>query len=107
MPSPAAVFDALVARPWREAPAAGQGALLQSSRNWTMLDAALQVLDGGELHAGVAAQWRASLRAFADAHAGAKDADRQAAAAHVRRYLDNPASVKLRPLPTIPPGAPI
>ncbi|MBL8263301.1 MAG: zinc-dependent metalloprotease [Xanthomonadaceae bacterium] len=107
VPSPADVFDALVARPWREAPAAGQGALLQSSRNWTMLDAALLALDGGELHAGVAAQWRASLRAFADAHAGAKDADRQAAAAQVRRYLDNPASVKLRPLPTIPPGAPI
>jgi hypothetical protein len=72
-----------------------------------MLDAALLALDGGELHPGVAAQWRASLRAFADAHAGAKDADRQAAAAHVRRYLDNPASMKLRPLPTIPPGAPI
>jgi hypothetical protein len=107
VPSPAGVFDALVARPWRESSAAGQGALLQSSRNWTMLDAALLALDGGELHPGVAAQWRASLRAFADAHAGAKDADRQAAAAHVRRYLDNPASMKLRPLPTIPPGAPI
>ena len=107
VPSPAEVFDALVARPWREAPAAGQGALLQSSRNWTMLDAALLALEGGELHSGVAAQWRASLRAFADANAGSKDVDRQAAAAHVRRYLDNPASVKLRPLPTIPPGAPI
>ena len=107
VPSPADVFDALVARPWREAPAAGQGALLQASRNWTMLDAALLALDGGALHPGVAAQWRASLRAFADAHAGSKDADRQAAAAQVRRYLDNPASVKLRPLPTIPPGAPI
>lgn len=107
VPSPPDVFDALVARPWREAPAAGQGALLQSSRNWTMLDAALLALDGGELHPGVAAQWRASLRAFADENAGSKDVDRQAAAAHVRRYLDNPASVKLRPLPTIPPGAPI
>ena len=106
-PSVTQVFDALVAAPWRETPAAGQGALVQSARDWTMLDASLLLLDGGELHPAVSAEWRAALEAFVRENAASKLDDRREAATRVRRYLDDPSSVKLRPLPAIPPGAPI
>ena len=106
-PSVREVFDALVASPWREPQAAGQGALVQSARDWTMLDAALLLLDGGELHPAVAAEWRSALEAFAGENATSRQSDRREAAVRVRRYLDDPGSVKLRPLPAIPPGAPI
>ena len=51
-------------------------------------------------------QWQAGL---ADARQGgpADRASRAEAAALIARYLANPKSVTLRPLPEVPPGAPI
>jgi hypothetical protein len=107
VPAPRDLFDALIAASWRESGTAH--ALVRRSRNWVLLDAALNLLADGQLHATVDADWRARLRGFADELAAqpAANADAREAARLIRRYLDAPEAVKLRPLPTIPPGAPI
>ncbi|MBK7043082.1 MAG: zinc-dependent metalloprotease [Rhodanobacteraceae bacterium] len=107
MPSLREVFDVLVASPWREAGRTNMR--VRSTRNWVLLDAALNLLAGSQLHATVDAEWRGRLRAFA-AELGAMPAtniDAGEGARLIVRYLDAPETVKLRPLPTIPPGAPI
>jgi hypothetical protein len=105
-PSPRALFDALVASAWRES---GGEPMLRRTRNWVLLDAALNLLAGAQLHAAVDADWRARLREFAQELAArpAADADAREAARLITRYLEAPETVKLRPLPPIPPGAPI
>lgn len=106
-PSPHDVFAALVAAAWREA--GGERALVRRTRNWVLLDAALNLLAGGQLHATVDADWRAHLRAFAGELAAqpVANADAHEAARLIVRYLDAPETVKLRALPSVPPGAPI
>lgn len=107
VPSPRDLFDALVATPWRDSGASR--ALVRRTRNWVLLDAALNLLAGGQLHAAVDADWRARLRALADELAAqpAANADAREAARLITRYLDAPDAVKLRPWPHVPPGAPI
>ena len=103
-------IEELLAASWRQPIPADAGlAQVQRSVNWVVLDALLALLDGGELHASVDAELRAQLRSLA-AWANGRgdiDADLVAAADRIARYLADPASVKLRALPTIPPGAPI
>jgi hypothetical protein len=77
-----------------------------------VLDAMLQALEGGKLHANVDADLRQQLRGFAawlkaNPGKGTTAASRAQAADHVLHYLADPRSVKLRALPAIPPGAPI
>lgn len=91
------------------APAA---AAIQLTANWTTLDALLATLDGGQLHSAVEAEVRAQLqqwqRWLAQNPGSAEQAqNRREAAALIGRYLADPRAVKLRPLPPIPPGAPI
>jgi hypothetical protein len=107
VPSPRDLFEALVAAPWRESGASR--ALVRRTRNWVLLDAALNLLAGGQLHAAVDADWRARLRAFAAELAAqpAANADAREAARLITRYLEAPDTVKLRPWPHVPPGAPI
>lgn len=102
IPSVHEVFQALLAQPWQQ-----RGPLLLSTRNWTLLDAALLTLDSGNLHPAVAAQWRSALGELAKQLTGSKDADQNEAGRYIQRYLADPNSVKLRPLATIPPGSPI
>ncbi len=88
------------------------GEAVQLAANWIVLDTALAVLDDGKLHASVAAELRARLLGWQDwlaDHAGrGKVGDnRRDAAGYLARYLADPVSVKRRPLPVIPPGAPI
>ena len=106
-PAPRDLFDALVAASWRDT--GSDHALVRRTRNWVLLDAALNLLAEGQLHATVDADWRARLRSFADELAAqpAANADAREAARLIQRYLDAPETVKLRPLPAIPPGAPI
>ena len=106
-PSLRSLFDALVASHWRET--GSTQALVRRSRNWVLLDASLHLLADGQLHATVAADWSGALRTLATelAVAPAANTDAHEAARLIRRYLDEPETVKLRPLPTIPPGAPI
>ena len=88
------------------------GNAVQVAANWVVLDALLNALEAGGLHAQVDADLRASLRQWQQwlaKHPGGGDvaASRAEAAATIGRYLADPKLVKLRPLPAIPPGAPI
>ena len=104
VPSVSDVFEVLVSTPWREN---GGNALLINTRNWAVLDAALLTLDGGNLHPAVAAQWRGALASLAKQLQSGKGREQQDAGRYIQRYLDEPGSVKLRPLAVIPPGSPI
>ncbi|MEO7433700.1 MAG: zinc-dependent metalloprotease [Dokdonella sp.] len=109
------VLDAVFRGTWqRDAIRADLAAAdaVQAAANWVVLDALLTTLDGGQLHAQVDADVRASLQqwqSWLDKHPGAQEiaASRSEAAEMIRKYLADPKSVKLRPLPVIPPGAPI
>ncbi|HWS27750.1 MAG TPA: hypothetical protein VN259_14405, partial [Xanthomonadales bacterium] len=102
-------IDALLSATWKSAaPADTRAALVQRSVNWVVLDALLAALDAGTLHPAVDSEIRASLLAFAKSAAAASTSgDLRIAADRVNRYLADPASVNLRPLPVVPPGAPI
>lgn len=103
-------IDALFTATWKAAADAdGATALVQRSVNWVVLDALLASLESGALHPAVDSEIRASLVAFQEwaSTRAASDADCAGAASHVGRYLADPTSVKLRPLPVVPPGAPI
>jgi len=85
---------------------------VQTAANWVVLDALLNALDAGKLHAQVDAEVRSSLVDWQkwlakNAGDGSVGASRAEAAATIGKYLADPKSVKLRPLPVIPPGAPI
>lgn len=107
-PGVADVLDAVFRGTWQQSPRDGVApAAVQDAANWVVLDALLHALDDGRLHAQVDAQLRASLQQWQAWLAKQGDANRVAAADLIRRYLADPKSVTLRPLPTIPPGAPI
>ena len=103
-------LDALIAASW-QAPQPTQPRLAQIQRsiNWVVLDALMAAVDTGNLHPIVDAEVRASLQSLQQwlAVRTANHADHHAAARRIARYLEDPASVKLRPLPVVPPGAPI
>ncbi len=108
-------LDQLLAAGWkREAvPAAlPAGEAVQLAANWVVLDAALKLVDGGNLHPQVQAEVRQYLAQLGqwlktNARKGATGNSRQQAASLIARYLSEPAAVKLRALPPVPPGAPI
>ncbi|MGN6519006.1 MAG: zinc-dependent metalloprotease [Dokdonella sp.] len=107
----AAVFRGTWQQDVRGADAPGAAAV-QDAANWVALDTLLHVLDDGGLHAQVDAEVRTSLQQWQDwlrrqAGNDSTGASRALAAETIRKYLADPKSVKLRPLPTIPPGAPI
>jgi hypothetical protein len=114
-PGVADALDATFHGTWLQEPNASgapAAAAVQDAANWVVLDALLHALDGGGLHAQVDAEVRASLQRWQGwlAKQGGGDsagASRTSAAETIRKYLADPKSVKLRPLPTIPPGAPI
>ncbi|NQD38236.1 DUF5117 domain-containing protein [Permianibacter sp. IMCC34836] len=88
------------------------GDAVQLSANWTVLDALIATLDGGQLHPTVAAELREQLGQWQQWLAdhgkrGLLGSNRRDAAHFISQYLSNPDSVKRRPLPAIPPGAPI
>lgn len=109
------VLDAAFHGTWQrdtKTDAAPGAAAIQFAANWTMLDALLAVVDAGQLHAQVDAQARARLASWrewliANPGGAATAANRKQAAAFIAQYLADPKSVKLRPLPAVPPGAPI
>lgn len=106
-PGVADALDATFRGTWQQAPREAAAAAVQDAANWVVLDALLHALDDGKLHAQVDAEVRASLQQWQGSLAKQGGASRVAAADLVRRYLADPKSVSLRPLPTIPPGAPI
>lgn len=107
IPSTTELFNAIVGQSWTEGGGNKQDELILATRNWVLLDAALLTLDSGELHPAVAAQWNTSLRTLAMQLEKSKEANQREAARYILRYLSDPSSIKLRPLPVVPPGAPI
>ena len=88
------------------------GNTVQLAANWVVLDAVLGLIDNGRLHPQVQADVRQSVTELArwlqkNPGKGSIASSRQQAAELILSYLRDPASVKLRPLPPIPPGAPI
>ncbi len=114
-PGVADVLDATFRGTWQRAAIGASvpaGDAVQVAANWVVLDALLNTLDAGKLHAQVDADVRASLQAWQawlakNGGRGAAAASRAEAAAMIGKYLADPKSVKLRPLPVTPPGAPI
>ncbi|MES2900299.1 MAG: zinc-dependent metalloprotease [Pseudomonadota bacterium] len=107
--------DAVLERTWKRAPVPASvtgGEAVQASANWVVLDALLRLLDGGQLHPAQQAELRQQLAAFAqwlgrNPAATSAGSNRAQAGELIRKYLDDPSKVKLRPLPAVPPGAPI
>jgi hypothetical protein len=88
------------------------GEAVQLASNWVVLDAVLNLLDGGKLHPGVDAEVRQSTRELAtwlqkNPGKGVVADSRKQAAEQILHYLADPRGIKLRPMPAIPPGAPI
>ncbi len=88
------------------------GHAVQIAANWIVIDALLHTLDGENLHPSVDADVRFALQGWQDwlaknAGSGSDGASRMQASQLIGKYLADPKSVKLRPLPLIPPGAPI
>jgi hypothetical protein len=114
-PGVADVLDAVFRGTWQRDAIGGSvpaGDAVQTAANWVVLDALLNTLDAGQLHAQVDAEVRASLVQWQkllakNAGSGGVAASRVEAAATIGKYLADPKSVKLRPMPIIPPGAPI
>ena len=115
LPGVREVLDAAHAATWRASTSDKADALTDTiavAAGWVVLDNVLAVLDGGALHAPVEAEVRGALgdwqRTLAQATgSGQRQTNQREAAAFLEKYLKDPASVKRRPLPTIPPGAPI
>jgi hypothetical protein len=114
-PGVADVLDAVFRGTWQRdtiGDGVPAGAAVQTAADWVVVDALLNVLEAGHLHAQVDADVRASLEQWQKWLAknpgeGSVAASRAEAAATIAKYLADPKSVKLRPLPTVPPGAPI
>ncbi|MPQ59631.1 hypothetical protein F8197_23605 [Duganella sp. FT27W] len=88
------------------------GAAVQQAADWVVLDSVLRLLDGGNLHPQVEAEVRQGVRELGawlarNPGSGSVGANRRQAVDLITRYLADPRSVKLRPAPAIPPGAPI
>ena len=108
-------LDLLLAQTWKRGLISSSipGAeAVQDSANWVILHALLRLIDGGKLHAAAQAEVRQQVAALAQwlaSHTtgGPTGRSRLEAASLIRRYLADPSTVKLPPMPAIPPGAPI
>ncbi|MEV0643117.1 zinc-dependent metalloprotease [Streptomyces sp. NPDC050619] len=110
MPGVTDVVDALLAVTWRRAdPVPGDlpgGEAVQHTADWTLLNHLLTVLDDDTPRAQVRAHLRGALRRLATELRAADDDRRREAADLISGFLTDPGSVRLDPLPRVPPGAP-
>ena len=107
--TPASVIRKVLLRTWQQAlPVDAPHYEVAWARNWVLLDALMNLAANETLQPAVAAQVRGQLVQLAD-FAAARPHDPQYAEAsrRIARWLEDPASVKIRALPPIPPGAPI
>ncbi|MEX3099554.1 MULTISPECIES: zinc-dependent metalloprotease [unclassified Streptomyces] len=106
VPGVADVLDAMLSATWGRTDAVSAdvpaGTAVQHTADWAVLQHVLHVLAGDGLHAPVRAEMRSVLRRFA----GESGERRRDAAELVTSFLADPASVRLEPLPRVPPGAP-
>ncbi|MEU6147840.1 zinc-dependent metalloprotease [Streptomyces sp. NPDC047081] len=110
VPGATDLADALLAATWRRTdPVPAEvvgGAAVQHTADWTLLNHLLTVLRDGALHAQVRAALRGALRRLAGELREEYEDGRREAADLIDRALADPASVRLDPLPRVPPGAP-
>lgn len=115
MPDASEVMRNLFAQTWQRNSVPAQivaGETVQMAANWVVLDGVLHLLNEGRLHAQVDADVRHSLKELAgwlqkNPGNAEQSASRKQAVDTITQYLRDPNSVKLRPMPVIPPGAPI
>ncbi len=111
IPSVRGLIDRSLQASWLHRSSAAVDSAIAWSRNWVMLDGLIAALEGGQLQPAVAAIVRQSLAELQNNAArqrrGAQIDQYQQAADYIARYLADPTSVKIRPLPVPPPGAPI
>ncbi|ALV37793.1 zinc-dependent metalloprotease [Streptomyces sp. CdTB01] len=82
------------------------GVAVQYTAAWTLLNHLLTVLREGALHAAVRTALRSVLTRFAaELRQGGHDGQREAADL-ISGFLADPGTVRLDPLPRVPPGAP-
>ncbi len=111
----AELFQQTFAQTWKRdsvGPKLVAGEAVQLAANWVVLDAVMQLLDGGRLHPQVQAEVRQHVAELAgwlkkNPGKGSTASSRKQAADFILSYLREPGSVKLRGMPAIPPGAPI
>ena len=109
------VLSLLLQKTWKREPVPASvvgGEAVQLAANWVLVDGVLNLLDGGKLHPNVAAEVTQSARELAqwlqkNPGKGVTATSRKEAAELIAAYLKDPRSVKLRPAPPVPPGAPI
>lgn len=104
-PGAGEILQQVYRRTWGEA----GGDAVRSARNFVALDAVVAAIESGKLNPAVLAEARGALRRWQTTLASAPAADfaRREAADWLQRYLADAGSVKIRPLPALPPGAPI
>jgi hypothetical protein len=110
VPGVTGLLDALLTATWRRpGPVASDvvaGAAVQATADWVLLHHLLRTLGADELHAPVRAEIRAVLRQLAGELERARGPQEQEAAELIRGHLTAAASLRVDPLPRIPPGAP-
>jgi hypothetical protein len=108
-PGPAAVVRKVLQQTWYAMPNADASQQAVAwARNWVLLDALMNVAAADLLQPAVSAQVRGQLSQLADFSRKQSGNEQYAEAARrISQWLADPASVKLRTLPPIPPGAPI
>ncbi len=110
MPGVGELLEATFRASWQHRPPGlpSGAAAVQEAANWVVLESLLHSLNGEVLHPQVAARMRLALAGWAGRlQRGADSPSRSEAAGLIERFLADPAAVKLRAPPTIPPGAPI
>ena len=104
------IVDALLAATWlRTDPVPAElpgGAAVQHAADWTLLNHLLTLLDDAALHAPVRMTLRGAVRRLGTELRCQGDEQAREAAESIRAYLADAGSVRVDPLPRVPPGAP-
>lgn len=112
-PAVAAMVDALLERTWGEASgdagrdAAPATSAVRAARDWIVVDALLGVLESDALHPSVATDVRDVLRRWHQSLGGGPSPRARELSELLDRYFEDPETFVPRPLPELPPGAPI
>ncbi|MFD4876197.1 zinc-dependent metalloprotease [Streptomyces sp. NPDC058420] len=104
------IVDALLTATWRrtdpvptELPG---GAAVQHAADWTLLNHLLTLLDDTALHAPVRMSLRGAVRRLGTELRCQSDEQAREAGELIRAFLADAGSVRVDPLPRVPPGAP-
>ncbi|MEV8540825.1 zinc-dependent metalloprotease [Streptomyces sp. NPDC051572] len=104
------IVDALLAATWRRTdPVPAElpgGAAVQHAADWTLLNHLLTLLDDTDLHAPVRMSLRGAVRRLGTELRCQGDEQAREAGESIRAFLADAGSVRVDPLPRVPPGAP-